>query len=178
MKPTNYNFLTYPGMKRATLYFETSEGHFYRDMKCVDHQFFRLGETIEDDVSLNQAMGCQAKLGSCHNHGVVPRKCVELATLRWDCILRALLYAQQETILESVEFTIASWPHELPISPFQFYSKFHQTFTRYRKEFKEGSVFFRNFLNQHGEDQLARFRQLLLQPQPYWPSPIPVGPGG
>ncbi len=171
------NFLSFPGIRGATLYFETSEGHFYRDMKCVDSQFFSLRESAEKDECPNEAMGCQVKPGGRHQHEVVPRELVELAMLRWACILRVLHHVE-EPVLQSVEFIIGSWPHKLPIAVSRFCSKFSDTFKRFRKELSEGKIIIRNFLNRHGEDQLASFRQLILEPQPYWSSPVLVGPEG
>ncbi len=146
-------------------------------MRCVDSQFFWLRESAEKDDRPNEAMGCQVKPGARHHHQVVPRELVELAMLRWACILRVLQNAN-ETVLESVEFIFGSWPHELPFAMSRFYAKFSDTLKRYRKEFSEGNVLIRNFLNRHGEDQLASFRQLILKPQPYWLFPFPVGPQG
>ena len=171
------NFLMFPGVRGAILYFEYNEGHFYRDMKCADSQFFSLREPAEKADSRKKAQYCRAKPGMYHDHEVPPRKLVELATLRWACILRVLLHQDQESLSQSIDATISSWPHKPPIAVPKIHSKFAGILSRFHREFKDGNHHVHQFSIRHGTEQLLRFCQLILQHQPYWTPPIPVHSG-
>ena len=177
MVASGCNFLTFPGARGATLYFEYNEGHFYRDMKCADSQFFSLREPPEKAGSPKKAQDCGAKPGMLHDHEVPPRKLVELATLRWACILRVLLHHDQESLSQSIDATISSWPHKPPIELPQIHTKFHAILGRFKGELKNGKDYARNISNRHGNEHFLRFSQIIFQPQPYWTSPIPKNSG-
>ncbi len=158
-----YNLVEFPGLKGATLYFETNEKHFFRNMKCEDSQFF-----VSTDFDCKKSkieLRCQAKPGGFHNHEKLSQEMLELAVIRWACILRVLLNHAQETNAQSVEVVVSSWPNKLSF-PLNFIkSKFTTTLNRYRRGAEKDELFAHEFLANHGEEELVRFRQLILQNQ-------------
>ena len=145
------------------MYFETKEKPFYchslKDNQtfCADKQYLLFGEKSEE------IRKCRTMPGKRHNHEVVSQEMLELVAIRWECLLRIVFRSSQETNLQLVELVVSSWPHELSFPSCVLELTFYETLNRFRKWTKNNEEFVQTFLDQHGEEKLAHFRQVVLQ---------------
>ena len=102
--PKELNFIIIPGSKGDGLYFETAERHFwYFRKKCADSQFlFFVDSTRRESEKIPK---CRAKPEEHHNHEVLSQEMLELAAIRWQCLLR-IISQPQETNFQFSSFSL------------------------------------------------------------------------
>ena len=134
---------------------------------CADSQFFIPKSTQETGK-------CQAKRGNeekCHNHEKLSRDLVEYATIYWGCILRVIKPGHiKETISQSVEFVVSTWPHKLSIySVPDLIQSIHEKIERNKTK-----KWMDTFLSDFDEKSYEGFFKFILKSHPYWSAPILV----
>ena len=87
---------------------------------------------------------------------------LELAVIRWECLLRIVSNRPQGTNFQLLQSVLSSWPHQLSIPLSVIESKISPSLSFYRRK-TANNEFVQNFLSIHGEDKLARFRQVIVQ---------------
>ena len=105
---------------------------------------------------------CHAKPGEFHIHEELSQEMLELAVIRWLCVLRIFSHRSQETNLQSIEFVLSSWPHKISFPSSFIESRLCRclNYYRYRADNKE---FVETFLDQFDENKVALFREVILQ---------------
>ena len=168
----HHQLLKFPGQHGGLLYFDASEGHFYRmqnSITCADSQFFIPKSTQETGK-------CQAKRGNeekCHNHEKLSRDLVEYATIYWGCILRVIKPGHiKETISQSVEFVVSTWPHKLSIySVPDLIQSIHDRLNKIERYCKT-KKWVDTFLSDFDEKSYEEFCKFILKSHPYWSAPV------
>ena len=160
--------LTLPGSNGGLVYFETSKRHFYyrnsRDERkierCADSQFlFFVDSSKKKSPKIRK---CPVRPGKVHHHEVLSQEMLELAVIRWECLLRIVSNRPQGTNFQLLQSVLSSWPHQLSIPLSVIESKISPSLSFYRRK-TANNEFVQNFLSIHGEDKLARFRQVIVQ---------------
>ena len=113
-------------------------------------------------MNSKEIQSCRAKPGKYHKHEVLSQEMLELAAVFWECLLRIFSHRSQKTKLQWIESVLSSWPHQLPFTTSVIESKLTPFLSYYRNRAKNKD-FVRAFLDKFGEDQLAHFRQVVLQ---------------
>ena len=114
---------------------------------------------------------CRAKPGELHNHEVLSQEMLELSVIRSECLLRILSHCPKETILQSIESILSSWPHKLSFNSSFIKSKITPFLRFYRNRAKNDEGFIPAFLAKFGEE-VAHFRHVVLQ---FRAAPVPQG---
>ena len=96
---------------------------------------------------------------------------LELAVIRWECALRIFSNRPQESNLEMIESVLSSWPHQLSFPLNVIGAKLSRFLNSFQKKAYD-KKFVQTFLLQFGDDQLAHFRQVILQ---FRSDPVPTG---
>ena len=148
------------------MYFETTERHFYylhqqKNWKtCTDSQFLLFVDPSTKKPE--EILKCRGGPGKMHHHEVLSQEMLELAVIRWECLLRIVSHRPQGTNFQLVQSVLSSWPHQLSFPLSVIESKISPSLSFYRRK-TANNEFVQNFLSIHGEDKLARFRQVIVQ---------------
>ena len=137
------------------------EFNIKKSLSCRDSQFLFFADPATN-ISW-QIQHCQAKPGELHNHEVLSQEMLELAVIRWECLLRIFSHFPHETNLQSIEFVVSSWPNQISFSSYFLESKFHPFLKFHRHRAFSNKSFVRKFWANFGEDKVAHFRQVVLQ---------------
>ena len=122
------------------MYFETTERHFYhrnsrddrKTKRCADSQFLLFVDP--SNKKSEEIPKCRGGPGKNHNHEVLSQEMLELAVIRWQCLLRLLSNRSKETNLQLVQFVLSSWPHQLSFPLSVIESKISPSLSFYRKK--------------------------------------------
>ena len=163
---------TFPDLCGSKFTFHPNEGHVYgSNKKCADSNF---------SLSKPTCNYCDARPGeNCHDHDKVSRDLVEYETICWGCLLRIINGRGEETLVQSVESVVMSWPHELSI-PNLINSITGRLSGSYGVLSRHSGVRSKKkFLSDFGDDKYQEFRQFLLSFRPnYWSDPVLVSTEG
>ena len=165
------NFILIPGYIGAHIYFDTTQRHFYncnpkvtfdikKTFRCTDSHFVLFADPARKKSE--EMTKCLKPPDKVHNHELLSQEMLELAVIRWDCVMTMFAHRARQTNLEIIESVLSSWPHQLSFTSEDLESKFSRFLNFYRKK-APNKEFVENFLAEHDEDQLAHFRQVILQ---------------